>query len=746
MHVVPGWPTATDTTEPAATLSVKGVARDAASVTVVRSIPDPIDARPGLIASTATIEWADRDDAHTGQESPWTPGAVPAPGDLATVEVGYKGAQARVLTGVVDHSTGTVPGPMSSELMDDFTRLNRPVTLPPLMATMPPYADGGAFRRIGITPTHFPDRLLRTCGYYATPRARPGTVVSVPLMGSAWPEFGDLRSASMSGDATAQPTWAAVPWGQAARGLIAQYTPTSFHPVNSDFEITVCVGPAGTSGSSRVVAYWGTQFVRVLVGSTRTVQLAGFIGGVTTTVASLTAAQMAGATVVRARWTPAGSWSLTTDTGVAVSGTLAVPGAWVDTVPDTVEVSVPSNTTPLGGLLVGFYGAADVPPPFERTAHLTPAAFPATLGASPAIVRRRVSDVLREQAQAELASFWIDDVGHVQWRNRDEMVNGSPVRDLTAEDSLISLGWELGSDSVVSSVTVTNRAPRTSAAVRANITVWEGRGESLESGQTLQEVIHPPADEDWVMVNDNLNAATPTAPDLGGFHRGRRSWFGGVRVSDGTTADVWVSTSDIPLTQLDPRSYQYLYTAPTMPAETVMQMRVSKDDTTIWAQWRNHNLPIVRAYGRVAWADEQFTSAIVGPSTAPEFVHDAGWWVQHPTARQSLATYIAQRRTAPLPRIRALSVVPDARLERGDIVTVSDPSVAGIWLRCLVLGITIQAAEGQQTMTLDVTVLEASQRTYDALAARWAGQDYDALAAAWAGLDYDDMNTDPLGP
>lgn len=743
MHVVDGWPSGKAVMAPGAKVWTNGVERRVSSVSMDRELGDPFLGGSGLIASTGDVELAhDSATVFTRQASPWSPLAM-ASGTSVAVEIGYGAALARVFSGAVDGLAGAAGEPDTFGIVDDFDKLDQQITLDPLLASMPPQYDGGPYRHIGLSPTYVTSTILRKCGYYATPPVRSGNVLSVPLNGSSWAEYGQTYTSSKLGDANTWPDFVNAPWGQGLSALNAQYIPVRPPIGSTPLEISLLVGAAGTSGNTVVAAYWGSDYVRVLVSASRQVYLDYFLGGVLYRPVNLSAAKMTGAERVVCRVTPGGTWTITADNGETITGSQSF-GKTV--VPETVSVSVPSGATVIGGLMVGYH---DSPPPtFTRSAALTEPASSSSLVGMPAIVRESASKVLREQAAAELAGFWLDDRGVVQWRNRYWLVAGTPVATLTAKRDLLGMPWEVPARTKAQKVTVTGKIPVASIATRATVTVYEGSAGTLSSGQVVQEVIEAGSDTDWIIPDYSLEWLTADAERLGGFNYGRRSWLGAVKITEGMDGPVetWIAGTDLTMDVLGPQSFSYKFTAPALAGTEVAELRSHSGDPAIRAGHRGVNLPIVRAYGKAVWYEKSETIEVPGSVQAAEYVHDASWFVQHQTARAALTQAVSERANNPVPMLREVPIIPDARIERGDIITIQDEIHTGVTLRCLVTGIHLSARNGEQDMSLDLRVLAVTgqSRTYGELEKVWAGANYAALESEWTANTYAQFEANPL--
>src|SRR5699024_4694196 len=107
-----------------------------------------------------------------------------------------------------------------------------------------------------------------------------------------------------------------------------------------------------------------------------------------------------------------------------------------------------------------------------------------------------------------------------------------------------------------------------------------------------------------------------------------------------------------------------------MADSEAVEMRAIDPDKVIqsgvWSQWGGANLPLVRGYARVTWVDRKTHGATSTTVILPKLQHDAGWWVQG-GAVQRLADHLSEKYSAPVVTIKGLEIVPDQRIEIGDV-------------------------------------------------------------------------------
>lgn len=717
MQDVPGWPTDNSVTVPEAAVTVAGAAREVVSVSVEASarVTD-------VAARTGTIEWAPGGDVHVRQDTVLS-AVAPRRGDRVAIDAGYGSSLARIFTGRVDITDSSVPGGLVSEVVDDWDLLSTEVDVPSLLSRMTPYQDGDPLRQIGLTATWPTQRVLAQCGFHATPPLRTGGVLSASLNGSLWPEYGTLMASPNL------PSFVTVPWGQAPRGYTATYEGGNRSMTHGPLEIGFLVAQAGTSAWSIVTVNYpgGGTGVRAYTSYNRRVLVEYAVPGTGwVRIGEIQAGQMSGAEQVMFRWGRDGAWSLRTEHGTIQSGTLTVPSA-LRGVPASITVDTAAGSAPIGGVNVAF--AAATRPVFTRTALID--SPDGTLSASRAIVSTPAREVLRSRATAEHARMWITADGVFQWRDRRQWGVGSPVRTISDVD-LLGYSTGMDYDSAYSAVTVSFIEPRIEVRSLATLLLYQGSRQVLNSGDVQREFIEVPSDEDWPWLDTSVDTLGRTG-DIAGFNRGRRSWNGAVRISNDGQAEWWAyggpgNYVSFDFEQITPRKWLHTTTVGTGLAsdQTIETRSVDREKATsaVWAQWGNFNLPVIRGYARVSWLDEKRYATAVTQSL-PRLEHHSAWWVQG-LAVQRLADWLASEHAAPKVTITGLSIVPDARLEIGDVITLADSTYADLTARVVISKIRYQTTNGTATMLLDAEVrsVASTRKTYADVAAQAGGDTY----------------------
>lgn len=747
MQTVAGWPEDLDVATPTARVVVSGVDRAVTSVGVQcelgGSMPASVVGGSEITAADGTIGWADG-DVEVVPALPWARrnGWPPRSGLACEVWAGYGDAQAKLITGQTTDTSGSFgAGDLTTGVEDRIVRLNDRVVIEPLLAAMPSLADGEVSRYVGLNACYYTDRALRACGFYATPKMPGDTVVSAPMNGSLWPERGECSYALTTKVGEAFPDWVRAPWGLAVQAVDVRYLPAGDSRLTRPLEVTLCL-PSPTSGAVNVLLQWGTNSYRL--GITAATLNAQKLAPSTVTVCSLPRAQ---SRIVTMRITPVGdqvTMELRTNTGAQAAGSTAkIAGSDTD---QMTQVRA-TGAGAFGGLIVGFPTS-----PWTSVAHQPSAAIELsefsgrrnTLRGMPAIDRTAL-DLLREQADAELAAMWIDAFGVFHWRDREVLTHRGPVATLTSTDSLLEAQWDDTAAHVRSRVTVDWREPIISTSSFCSVTVYQGSGETVKTGQKTSTVIHPAADEAWIMVDTGLSLTWQASLDR--FMQGLDSWAGGVLGSTTNLPDEpgnpILETS---MRRVDWNTYVIEHTVGTVPAGREMQLRTSgNDDSVLWRRWRNQALPIVRAKALLQSVPMTTVGVPAGPPEAEVLTHDAGWWVQEPVYAQLLADYLAAQTSVPAPTITSLGIVPDPRIELADVVAIDDRERSGLYLTALVVDSAITFDGGMQH-TLGVRVITADLKRpelgdFDTV---WLDASLTDIDTQWAGADLAALDADSL--
>ncbi len=706
MRDIPGWPASTDVLEPIVRVTHKGAVRDVDGVTISRSLPSTVHAQVarvgGLTQATGSVNWSARTDVGTARNTGFNRSESwpPAVRDKVDISTGYRTEAGdllvRQLTASVLSGSGDPQASTESQLVDPIARLSRKVNLPPLLNNMPSLTDGGKWRGVALYPTFFTDKAARAGAFNSTPGMAGGCVFSAPLMGSAWPERGTLTTGLRYTDQeNPNAIWQETPWGIGVSDALLIYTPSGTTTLDRPMEIT-----AMTAGrpSARMVVEAGWAGAEITLGFD-----AGNVYG-SRDGAKVCELPYADGHVFTLRVVPSGStlqFTLRDAAGREATGT-ATKAEAMGSPMEQVRVASTAADAVIGGAQISFPSTAWTSVSYTRTAFITPSTNSASLPASPPIQDKTARSLLEEQSRAELAGLWIDGDGALHWVNRIRLRDAAPVAKLTSKDDLLSLPWEEDFAAVSSEVTVTSRKPEAIMQSRYPMhEVWRSSYSKVKADGTevFEELLHPDTDEDWIMVDTRFNNDYADANNMRGSDVAVYYFFEN-DIAPGQSGSIstegyqraWVGAT---LRFVDHRTYKLTTTvyAVSTPAwdEYEFSLKIPTEHQSIngggWqANLGGMNFPVIRAYGKVMWTDITYT-AKSGAWDAPALSHDVGWWVQDAGECQAIADYLARQTTTAQPFLSAVRIIPDARLERGDVVTLVDTDLTGIEYRCLVVGI-----------------------------------------------------------
>lgn len=743
-----GWPNVGPVSSPSASVRFRGVDRPVESVSITRSIPQLLDQRVvgagGINAASATVDWAPEESVGTKPLTPWT-GSPAQAGESIWIDAGLGDRQVRSFTGLVDSSSGSFgEAGYSSDLVDAIDRLNRTVRFDALHTTMPPRVDGVfQWRQIGLCSTYFTDRTLRACGYYATAPMETGCVVSAPLMGSTWPEKGTLESSQKAtGTWYEGPNFGGMPTGVGLWDVKASWLPSDYEKSLrwDPFQITFSANNTSLDKWTNVGIQWSNgNRVYASIGPGKGCNVCTITGGKFTNHLSIGAPNTDWSRATLRVNPVSGSFKVRFDTGYVATGSLggAAPDAWAE---KNWEAYVDSPGRTVNGFQISFPGAEE----FKAVQHvpsaiLTPptsAAGPEIpeLGASPAIPPTPAIDLLKQQAEAELAAMWIDEDGVFRWSNR-ERLRDQPVRaEYTSQDSLLDVSWNVDSQATRRQVSVKYRQAATKRSFRYSVLAWQGNSEELEAGDVHEEFIEAGEDVDWIDVDTQLRTFLPGSHAK--FNRGRGTWQGWQNLDkDGKWTTVTGVDTTSSLRRVTAGTWAYSLRVNSLPAGVDrIKLSTREEDGLLAPAYRGEHLPIIRCKALVQWADVTADAAVTGPSWAQDLEHDSSWWVQSEAEAKSLATEIGQALAAPTPVIDSVKLLGDARLQLGDKIRVKDPAVTGVCIVGIVADLKHSISAGNHTM--DVKLIPTTimtPKTLGDLDAEWAGKSLAQLDAYWAG-------------
>lgn len=703
---------------------VNGVVRECESWNVGRELsgdlPVQVAAVSGLVQATGTITWVEENDVDDMPTSPFntSSGWLPRRGNRVEIFAGDGTTEWKVFTGLVDSSSGDVSGSFQSKIIDDRDKLSADFRHEPLLRIMPPNLRGEAdYRGVGLTYLYFVDAALRTSGFYATPPVEARQAVSVPAQSSMWPEVGVMTKGTVGGFMGTPISWCNTHNGVdgvSVSNVYNEYGPIITAPYGEMFRLSATIDTTHT-GTAYVIAFYGTAEIQLAIAGSRTITAR--LNGVT--VCSL----VMGSAVRVSLVVEGNSWELRTNTGTVSTGTITAPTS-VSLSKVTVRAD---DSSRISGVHACFTAASTKwdYTSFEPTSRylMGNQLLFGIIDASPSVLEGSCFDLLDEISQATLSAMWIDEHGVFNWGPSPSLASSPPVRELTTAEDVLSMPWEDNLLGTRSKVTVKHRIPAITLSRWDNVLWHQGSVETMESSQTKNEFISPDAETEWVgpipqlLVLGDPGSSAPS-------NSGHGSFTGGV-LTDGTTEDVGSPYLTASLEKVNAGTYKLKHQTGSMPSGKKMELRYFSSSTTIWPRWLKQSFPIIRGFATTTFTDAEVVGSPAGPSWAPVLEHDSGPWLSREDGSLvagRLANYLSSQTAGSSPTISGLEVIPDPRLQLGDLITVRSDQYIGAVFTAIITGITL-GGSGTFTQSLSVrlTSLESTFQSYDAWNTQYPG-------------------------
>ena len=667
---------------------------DASAVSVDRSLPDPV-AGGSLTAASGTVSVVEGDDVSRTVATPWDPGSqwppVPEASASLSMDTGSGPVQLLANGRVISAGGGTGGREIEVEVADQYQSLDRTISWDAVAAAMPSIQDRGASRYVSMLTASIVDMILRECGWYATPPRLSWSGLSVPAMGTMWPERGTVTACGRESDVNygGFPAWPTTTWGMAVDDCRADYTIGGNYSVQSRGRMEMTAMQTAPAGNSRieVSSSAGLGLARMQwTASTAYLQVRGPGGAF---VNAVSVPRVNGFLYGTIEYVSATSVYCTIRSGGQSAGASAtVESAMTATVVGQARVVA---TGPTGGIQVAF------PPTAGGLEGWTPNAVQYVRTAQrnnlmvrPSVEGENCADFLRDICEAEAATYWIDETGVLRWWDLTRLESRSSVATLTSDDDITDAGfeWEHSHSSVRSRVSVAWREPLRTWSWTTSVDLWQGSGGTVQGGSEPDEFwINVPDDEVWIMPDTAIRRA-PGSGSLTDFNYGWGSWYG-ARGDRGDGQDTWAQLMGngsflMSMERVTDRAFKMSLTwTGTLP---VTQRAVGAEaGGSLWSARYEMDLPIIRGKGRYQFTDRLTYSSQTAASTAPEYGVDAGWLIQYPDQAAYTANYYGARVTVPQPVLSSVALVPVPGLQLGDMVEVRDEHVTRLTVRGLVV-------------------------------------------------------------
>ena len=743
-----------DVYEPSLTATINGHMVEVSSASVDRGLPDPLTRGQLRAASVDLVAVEGRNVTET-VATPWDPASSwpPMPESSASVSMDTGAGPVSLLRDgrVVSAGGGTGGREVSVEVADRYQSLDKTISWDNLAALMPLAEEAQGDRYVGLQTVALTDRILRHCGWYATPpQIGPYTLLSVPAMGTMWPEKGRVDS-SWRENGGGYPYWDTTPWGIGVQSVEASYTLAGGAYTlqgRGNIEMTAMTTP-------------GTAQFHVLVGGAGLLRLAWTASTATISVRSPGGAYAAVASVPRTDGLLYATVEYVSETEVRC---IIRSGGQVSTVTAPVHSLVTTGSPTRATISVGVGAAASGFQVAMPSQSGTLTSWTSNVNMRPrtsnrnalrvvrAIESESCVDLLAQQCEAECATYWIDETGVLQWWDLARLEAQPSVGQLNSDDDIAEAGfsWSHDLSQVKSRVLVRWREPLSERKWRTAVDLWQGSGKTIAPGEApasnpIEEWISVPDDEVWIAPDLTLSRVGDIYTE---FNQGLFSWYGGI-VDRDDGEESWAQLYGSLLVTVERVTDSAFKMFTVWTGDRTMTQRTFSEyrGTGLWSRRMNFDLPIIRGRAKYVFDDRDTYSAQSGPSTAPEHVIDAGWWIQDEAQAQYTADYAGARLTVPQPVLSSVALIPLPGLQLGDMVEVRDTHVSRLTVRGLVVedSRSINSGMGMaHAVAIRPTSVTRNGVTWEEWGAVMAGRTWETWGGEQQPKTWEQWGQDPL--
>lgn len=233
----------------------------------------------------------------------------------------------------------------------------------------------------------------------------------------------------------------------------------------------------------------------------------------------------------------------------------------------------------------------------------------------------------------------------------------------------------------------------------------------MKSGDEIEIFLEAPSGEEWIMPSYHFLEMGGTVEPWGGWGSYNNPAYSAVGLhftDDGGETEIFGLPCEITTEQLGYQKALIRYEAGSWPSDVEGVLKTSEDHQ-LWPRNRGENLPRLVGMGKVEWMDDAVI--VEGPGgPGPELVHDSGYWANRVEAegtKAAIAEYLASQTAIPQPVVRGLEVVPDPRLQLGDVITIESQNYLGVRLNTLIVGKSTSKDHAGLSQSLTVRIIDS---------------------------------------
>lgn len=319
---------------------------------------------------------------------------------------------------------------------------------------------------------------------------------------------------------------------------------------------------------------------------------------------------------------------------------------------------------------------------FPQTAYIDIPLTGFQSAATPAVRDQQARDVLDEIAEALCASWWVDEFGVCNFRDMKALQSANVVRSYNIDKDVAD--YQLSGEDTVNrdQVEVKYSNVAYSRNQRARIKVYEGRGSTISRDDSIEELITPKNNEDWLAVDWTL------------------SWYNKGAIPESSLSEnSWAACTD--LEGRGAIDHHMNYVNPWTFIYRAHVLEWSTPDYSARYEVDGRKFPLIQARGLMQWTEA--TARYGNGNALAPFVHNGGRWITKESVADSIGNWLLGLSKNPIP-MRQVALIYSPTLRLGDIIELKSGDASFTTRR---LQVTQVSHEPDKLMTT-VQVVEIS--------------------------------------